>query len=105
MVTLDAIIDTGFDGQICVPIDEGVTLGLELTGRTLVEVADGSQKVELLFAGRVTFLNKQQNVKLTLTDGEEALIGTELLAGCRLSVDFDTGNVRLKRKPAGSGKQ
>src|SRR6266852_3392701 len=61
-VTLDAIIDTGFDGEICVPIDDGVTLGLELKGKTFVELADGSQKVELLFAGSVTFLNKHQNV-------------------------------------------
>jgi hypothetical protein len=42
---------------------------------------------------------------MSLTTSEEALIGTGLLAGCRLSVDFDTGNVQLKRKPAGAGKQ
>ena len=103
-VTLDAIIDTGFDGEVCVPIDDGVTLGLELKGKTFVELADGSQKAELLFAGKVKFLNKLQNVEMTLTEGEDALIGTELLAGCRFSVDFDTGKVRLKRKPVGSGK-
>ena len=31
-LTLEAIVDTGFDGEICVPLDVGVTLGLELTG-------------------------------------------------------------------------
>ena len=29
-VELDAIIDTGFDGDICVSLDVAVTLGLEL---------------------------------------------------------------------------
>src|SRR5438094_939257 len=95
-VTLDASIDTGFDGHVCIPIDVGVTLGLELNGRTQVELADGSQKVELLFPGQATFLDKKQRVRMTLTDSEEALIGTELLTGCRLSVDFDSGDVQLK---------
>ncbi len=99
-ITLEAIIDTGFDGEICVPLDLGVTLGLELIAVTLVELADGSQKRDLLFPGKAKFLKKKQDVEISITNGEEALIGTALLAGCRLSVDFDTGNVQLKRKPA-----
>jgi clan AA aspartic protease len=95
-----AIVDTGFDGEVCVPLDLGVTLGLELIAVAVVELADGSQKENLIFAGKVKFLKKTQDVEISLTNGEQALIGTELLAGCRLSVDFDTGNVRLKRKPA-----
>jgi hypothetical protein len=58
----------------------------------------------LLFAGEVTFLEKKHKVRMTLTESEEALIGTELLAGCRLSVDFTTGNVRLTRKSPRSEK-
>jgi len=104
-LTLEAIVDTGFDGEICVPLDVGVTLGLELTGVRLVEYADGSQKRDLVFAGKARFLKRKRKVDISLTNGDEALIGTGLLAGCRLSVDFDTGNVRLKRKPAGSAKQ
>src|SRR6266851_5481108 len=88
-VVMDAIIDTGFDGEVCVPLDLGVTLGLELIAVTLVELADGSKKRDLLFAGKAKFLKKKQDVEISITNGEEALIGTALLAGCRLSVDFD----------------
>ncbi|SRR6266446_2223595 len=103
-VTLEAIIDTGFDGAICVSLDVGVTLGLELVGNDLVELADGSHKEILLFAGKVRLLKRTQLVEMSITNGEEALIGTALLAGCRFSADFDTGKVRLKRKPPRSEK-
>src|SRR5713101_273387 len=91
-LTLEAIVDTGFDDEICVPLDVGVTLGLELIGERLVEFADGSQKRDLVFAGKARFLKRTRNLEINLTDGEDCLVGTGLLAGCQLSVDFDTGN-------------
>src|SRR5262245_34578810 len=98
-VQLTACLDTGFDGDVSIPIGIGLTLGLELTGCEAVELADGSCKPELLFKGFAVFLGKRRNVAVYLTESEEALVGTGLLDGCRLSVDFDTGKVRINRKP------
>jgi predicted aspartyl protease len=98
-VQMTACLDTGFDGDLCLPTDIGLTLGLELTGSEAVELADGSCQPELVFKGFAVFLGKRRNVKIYLTESEEALVGTGLLGGCRLSVDFDTGKVRIKRKP------
>ena len=101
---LRAIIDTGFDGQLCVPLDVAVTLGMELIGSADVELADGSRKRELLFAGTVNFLGELREVELSLTESDEGLIGTELLAGCQLAIDFDRRKVRLWRRPTARGK-
>lgn len=100
-VALTAIIDTGFEGEVCVPLDVGATLGLELVGSVRIELADGSQKRDLLFAGSAEFLGASRGVLISLTDGEDALIGTELLSDCHLSINFVSGKVRVNRKHPG----
>jgi hypothetical protein len=64
-----------------------------------VELADGTMKKELPFAGSVQFLGETRAAQIYLTDSDDALIGTSLLSDCRLVVDFPAGAVHLKRKP------
>jgi clan AA aspartic protease len=94
-----AIIDTGFDGDICIPTPLAVQLGLELTAETQVELADGTIKTQLVFAGSVHFLGKTREVAIYISDSYDSLVGTAMLADCRLTIDFPTGKVRLVRKP------
>lgn len=79
-VALTALLDTGFNGEVCLPTDIAVSLGLELVARRWVEYADGRQERELVFIGDVRFLDEVRSVEIVLTEGEEALIGTGLLA-------------------------
>ena len=95
---LTAIIDTGFDDELCLPIPLAVTLGLSLIGTEDVELADGTQKRELVFAGSVRFLDQIRPVRIFLTESEDALVGTRLLNDCRLNIDFPTGKVKISRK-------
>jgi clan AA aspartic protease len=92
---VDAIIDTGFDGNLCLPILTAVQIGLELRDHTIVELADGSQKRELVFGGQVEFQGESRAVSILLTESSDALIGTELLSKCRLTVDFVTGRILI----------
>lgn len=101
---ITAIIDTGFDGYVCLPTSIAVQLGLDLVSQGSVELADGTVKSELLFAGSVRFLGATRAVQVYLTDSEDALIGTSLLADCRLLIDFRAGTVRLSQKPPRRGK-
>ena len=45
-IAVDAVIDTGFDGYLCLPVQLAIQLGLELSGSIKVELADGSIKRE-----------------------------------------------------------
>jgi len=99
---LPAIIDTGFSDEVCLPIDIAVGLGLELVNRQKFVLADGSVRGELVFAGRVRFLNKEREVEILLTDLDEALIGVGLLEDCRLTIDFGKGTVDVKPSRRGS---
>ena len=96
---VEAIIDTGFDGYVCLPIHVAEKLGVQLTGRTVAVLADGTEKADLLFSGWVKFFDRRRNVEICLTT-DQALIGTGLLADCDLAIDFVSGKVSLSRKPS-----
>ena len=50
-------------------------------------------------------LGETRAVPIYLTDSDDALIGTSLLADCRLLVDFPAAAVRLTRQPPHRGKR
>ena len=83
----------------------GLRLGLDLVGQGYVELADGTVRRQLLFAGSVQFLGETRAVPIYLTDSDDVLIGTSLLADCRLLVDFLAAAVPLTRKPSRRGKR
>ncbi|MCX7966856.1 MAG: hypothetical protein N3B10_00030 [Armatimonadetes bacterium] len=97
-VRLNAVVDTGFDGALCLPIDVAVTLGLELAGYEFVQYADGRIARELTFHGIARFLGRRREVRISLTESDEALLGLEMLRGYKMILDGDTHQVQFKRK-------
>ena len=101
-IELTAIVDTGFDGDLCIPTCVAVQLGRELTSELEVELADGTRRNQLVFAGSVRFLGEAHEVRIMLTDSEDALIGTDLLELHRVSLDFPGAQVKQRtRRQAG----
>jgi len=92
-----AVIDTGFSGELCIPVDDAIRLGLELVGKDEVEYADGRREQELFFKGAVRILGEVKDVKIFLTESQDSLIGTDLLEDCQLVIDFPKGDVQLTR--------
>lgn len=97
-VRLSALLDTGFDGEICLPTYLGVTLGLVVRGQYLMEYADGRQEFAPVYEGSVQFLGETRPAEIILTDGGEPMVGTGLLVGHTLFMDFDTGEIRIEKK-------
>lgn len=94
---LEAILDTGFDGYLSLPISIAVTLGIELTAIIPVEYADGRTSQELVFSVRVDFSGKEETVPTTLTAGAEALAGTSLLSDYELRLNFPKQKINLEK--------
>lgn len=93
---IEALIDTGFDGEITLPSAIGVRLGLELTGIEDFELADGSIGESFVFSGQVTLGERSQEVDIVLADISEALIGTSLLSNYQLTIDFVNRTIEIK---------
>jgi clan AA aspartic protease len=93
---MEAVIDTGFDGDLCLPVSVAIELGLALRAVMKVELADGTIKQELVFAGQVKLAERNEKVRIVLTEANEALLGTNLIS--YLEIDFEGGQVRLEPK-------
>ena len=93
-ITVDAVIDTGFDGYLCLPLQTAIQLGLELSGSIKVELADGTIKKEMVFSGLTEFGGEVRKARITLTESKDALIGTRMFS--YLEIDFEGKNVRIK---------
>lgn len=58
-VTITPTIDTGFDGQLCLPVEIAIQLGLKLVSRVSVELANGSRQKTLVFSGTIEIGNQE----------------------------------------------
>jgi len=88
-VVLNAVVDTGFSGEVCLPVPVAIQLGLELWGSEEFELADGTCREELVFRGNVLFGGEEREVAIILTNANQALIGMELLQTQNvLRIDF-----------------
>ncbi len=93
-IAVDVVIDTGFDGDLCLPIQLGIELGLKLKDLTRVELADGTIKQELVFAGTAQLGKSKREVNILLTESDDALLGTNLLS--YLELDFLNRTVKIR---------
>jgi len=62
----------------------------------VVELADGRVVEEDGHAGRIRFDGRELEAEITMTDIDDTLIGTELLAGKVLLINVLTAEVRMQ---------
>jgi clan AA aspartic protease len=93
-IAVDAVIDTGFDEYLCLPVQTAIQLGLELCDTMKVEFADGTIKKEMVFSGVTKFGEEVKKARITLTESRDALIGTKMFS--YLEIDFDGKRVRIE---------
>jgi clan AA aspartic protease len=92
----EALIDTGFDGDITIPLPTAIQLGLEFTDATEVELADGTVKDEMVFSGAIRWNGEERAIRIMLTSSEEALLGRGLLQGKPLAMDFRADEIKIE---------
>ena len=92
---LKAVLDTGFDGYLSIPITIAVELGLELINIIRVQYADGRISNELVFAVNVELGGKSELVQATLTNSVEALAGTALFIRNKVTLDFAKKKINI----------
>jgi clan AA aspartic protease len=97
-IVVDGILDTGFDGYLCLPITMAVSLGLELIDLRRAELADGTiLEDEPVFIGKMVWDGDIIDVDVVLTKSADTLLGTALLSGMEVRLVYSTNEVVIEK--------
>lgn len=78
-IPLEVVLDTGFNGMLCLPRKFQALCELNALGVETFELADGTLMQEVLYLGQILLNDVPYFVELTLTDTDQALMGMGLL--------------------------
>jgi clan AA aspartic protease len=94
-VSVEFVIDTGFEGALSLPAETVAALKLPFELELDSILADGSTVATPVHSATIVWQDRTIEVAV-LALGERPLLGTALLEGCRLDVDFfDGGSVAI----------
>lgn len=94
---LQAVIDTGFNGELELPERLRDRLNPQFVGRVISLLAADQQIEEDVFLVDFPFDGRIVRSQATFSTGEGILIGTRMLRDFRLQIDFPTGTVLAER--------
>ena len=76
---IDAIVDTGFNGQLMLPQSIIEELQLKEVGASCYIMADGSSSDAKVYSTTLLWFNQMREVLVVSSDSDLALVGMELL--------------------------
>jgi clan AA aspartic protease len=85
---LKFLVDTGFDSEVALSYDHADRFDLEILQYAKVTYANGKSEQEIMARGKIVWFENEREVRVILSDDEEPAIGTRLLKGCVMSMDF-----------------
>ena len=92
-----AVIDTGFNGDLELPVDLEDSLNPLFVGRVTSALAGGQTIDEDVYLVDFPFDNRMVQTEATFVKGSQILIGTHLLQDYHLQIDFAGKTVQLAR--------
>lgn len=87
-IDFKALFDSGFDGQVALPYFAADRLRLEVARFVEVTYANGQKIEEIVCHGEVFWHGETRIVEVVLSDDDEPAVGTALLQGCMVMMDF-----------------
>jgi clan AA aspartic protease len=95
--SLNFIIDTGFNDHLTLPPQAVTAMNLPLYSTTSARLADGSETLLSIHLATIVWNNRETIVPI-LASGYKPLLGTALMEGYHLEIDFEeNGLVMLEQ--------
>ncbi len=95
--SLDFVIDTGFNDHLTLPPQAVRAMNLPLFSTTPARLADGREALLSIHLATIVW-DKLEQVVPVLASGYKPLLGTALMEGYHLEIDFeDNGLVSLEK--------
>jgi clan AA aspartic protease len=90
---VECLVDTGFTGALVLPQSLITRLGIPIVGREVFEMVGGRQFVAGVALAEVEWLGTTRTVRVIVS--EDTLLGTELLHGTKLVIDYMSHTVTI----------
>lgn len=97
-IALRTILDTGFNGEFCLPRQYAQEAQLEYLGEVKAELADGDWIIEEVYLGTILVNNQPHLVEMTLTDSATAVLGMAMLLEQEAIFNLHTMTIRVSWK-------
>ena len=94
----ECVIDTGFDGALILPASVVQRLALPVVARLVFELVGAAQMSADVALGEIVWLGENRSVEVIMSEGNDALIGTELFDEAKLVIDYIGGVVEISRR-------
>lgn len=91
--TVECLVDTGFTGALVLPQALVTRLGLPVVGREVFEMVGGQRFVASVALADIEWLGETHTVRVIIS--QDTLLGTELLEGTRLTIDYQAYTVTV----------
>lgn len=91
--TVECLVDTGFTGALVLPQELVARLNLPIVGREVFEMVGGRRFVAGVALAEVEWLGRKATFRVIVS--EDTLLGTEMLDGCRLVIDYAAHTVTV----------
>jgi predicted aspartyl protease len=90
VVEIEAIVDTGFNGMVFLPVTIALPLGLVLSDIALVELAEGGAHPRMIFSGWAQIGESPElPATVMVAFADEALIGMAFLNSLNARIELD----------------
>lgn len=94
---IECALDTGFNGFLLLPRTFIVTNSLPFVGNELVTMVEQNKTEVEVVAGQVIWLNEKLPVRILVSENDECLIGTQMLADSKLEIDYKNFTVKITK--------
>lgn len=95
-VEFEALLDTGFNGSIMLPLDNIEELGLKRVGFINYILADGNVSKCATFKAEISWLGKPLVIDIASTESNISLIGMELLNLARTTLEPSKDIIKIE---------
>ena len=92
---IECVVDTGFDGGLMLPRAFADHLQFPIIGRLAFEMVGGTRLFARVGLANIEWLDEVRQIEIIVSDGSDALIGTELLQKTMLMIDYVSGRVTI----------
>jgi clan AA aspartic protease len=95
---IECVVDTGFDGALMLPRVFVPKIQIAIIGELTLEMVGGARMSADVGVTDISWLERWRQIEVIVSEGEDALIGTELLIATTLTIDYQSSSLAISTR-------